>query len=250
MIDFKELHENAVPINSKEECQIKCNSNLGCRLSGSLFFENNINIVNSEVISSKELGVFVGRYSYINPHGIIRDCCIGRYCSIGRRVSIAPINHDYHYLSTHPFSSDCISPKTELTKKELEESVLAVGKKLKNVLPLTTIMHDVWIGDGAIILTGVKIGVGAVVGANAVVTKDVPPYAIVAGVPSKIVTFRFRDNIIEDLLESEWWNLTHEVIVQNVPARNIIESLHCLKQLRQDKKTENIYVEKIFRITK
>lgn len=250
MIDFRELHENAVPINSKEECKIKCNSNFACSLSGSLFFEQGTSIANSEVIASNKLGVYLGRYLYVNCNGIIRDCFIGRYCSIGRRVSIATSNHFYHYLSTHPFSSTCISPKIQLTNQELEESVLAERKKVKDILPLTTIMHDVWIGDGAIILKGVKIGVGAVVGANAVVTKDVPPYAIVAGVPSKILAFRFRDNIINELLESEWWNLSHETIVKNIPAKNIIESLRSLKQLRKDKTIEKLNVESIFRITK
>ncbi|NEP75192.1 MAG: CatB-related O-acetyltransferase [Okeania sp. SIO2G4] len=210
-----------------------CNSNLNCRLTGSLFFESNVNVVNSEFISSKYRGAFIGRYSYINPGGIIRDCFIGRYCSIGRRVSIAAGQHPYHYLSTHPFSSSCLSPKSSITKKELEKSVLPEGKNIKATVPLTTIMHDVWIGDGAVIVKGVKIGVGAVVGANAVVTKDVPPYAIVAGVPSKILGFRFRNHIINELLASEWWNLNHEIIVNNIPAKNIIESLEKLKELIQ-----------------
>ncbi len=233
MIDFSQLYQNAISINNIEESKVICNSNLSCRLTGSLFFESNVNVVNSEFILSKGRGAFIGRYSYINPGGIIRDSFIGRYCSIGRRVSIAAGHHPYHYLSTHPFSSSCISPKSSITKKELEKLVLPEEKKIKPTLVLTTIMHDVWIGDGAIIVNGVKIGIGAVVGANAVVTKDVPPYAIVAGVPSKILGYRFRNHIINELLASEWWNLNHETIVNNIPAKNIIESLETLKELIQ-----------------
>ena len=74
----------------------------------------------------------------------------------------------------------------------------------------TVIGNDVWIGKRAIIKAGVKIGDGAVVGAGAVVTKDVPPYAIVAGVPAKIIKYRFDEDTIAQLLKTKWWNLSDE----------------------------------------
>ena len=70
----------------------------------------------------------------------------------------------------------------------------------------TIIGNDVWVGYGATILRGVNIGNGAIIGAGAVVTKDVPPYAVVAGVPAKIIRFRFDDNKIDSLQKSNWWD--------------------------------------------
>lgn len=88
--------------------------------------------------------------------------------------------------------------------------------------------NDVWIGDNVIIKNGVKIGDGAVVGLGAVVTKDVPPYAVVAGVPAKIIKYRFSDEIISELLELEWWNLEEDVIRQ-IPYDNIEKAIEFIK---------------------
>lgn len=88
--------------------------------------------------------------------------------------------------------------------------------------------NDVWIGDNVIIKNGVKIGDGAVVGLGAVVTKDVPPYAVVAGVPAKVIKYRFSDEIISELLELEWWNLEEDVIRQ-IPYDNIEKAIEFIK---------------------
>lgn len=77
--------------------------------------------------------------------------------------------------------------------------------------------NDVWIGYGATILSGVRIGDGAIVGANAVVTKDVPPYAIVAGNPAHVIRMRFSPQIISDLLQIQWWNWPFDKIRKNMP---------------------------------
>ena len=69
----------------------------------------------------------------------------------------------------------------------------------------TVIEHDVWIGVNAVILAGVKIGTGAVIGSGAVVTRDVEPYAIVGGVPAKLIKFRFDADTIKKLMDSKWW---------------------------------------------
>lgn len=69
------------------------------------------------------------------------------------------------------------------------------------------IEHDVWIGTGAVVLRGVVIGTGAVIGANAVVTKDIPPYAIAVGCPAKVIKYRFEEDRIRNLLASNWWDL-------------------------------------------
>lgn len=81
--------------------------------------------------------------------------------------------------------------------------------------------NDVWIAAGAHVLRGVKVSDGAVIAANAVVTKNVPPYAIVAGVPAKIVKYRFSEAQIRSLLDIKWWNFSEEQLIK---ARNLFDS--------------------------
>lgn len=82
----------------------------------------------------------------------------------------------------------------------------------------TIIGNDVWFGTNSTIMLGVKIGDGAIIGACSVVTKDVPPYSIVAGNPAKIVRYRFPDEIIEQLLKIKWWDWDYDKITRNIPA--------------------------------
>jgi len=78
------------------------------------------------------------------------------------------------------------------------------------------IENDVWIGANSVIMPGVKVGNGAIIGANAVVTKDVPDYAIVGGVPAKIIKYRFDEKTISSLLELKWWDLDKAIIKENI----------------------------------
>ena len=78
--------------------------------------------------------------------------------------------------------------------------------------------NDVWIGFEAVILSGVTIGDGAIIGTRAVVTKDVPPYTIVGGVPAKPIRKRFSDSVISELLKVQWWNWSENRIKKNIAA--------------------------------
>ena len=109
---------------------------------------------------------------------------IGRYCSIARLCTIGAEQHDYTRFATWAFS---------------QESKTSIG-------------HDVWIGCNAVIMTGVNIGIGAVIGAGSVVTHDVPPYAIAFGVPATVQKNRFPDHVIEALLKSRWWELPPDIV--------------------------------------
>jgi acetyltransferase-like isoleucine patch superfamily enzyme len=115
---------------------------------------------------------------------------VGRYCSIARGVRFVCDGHPLHLPSTFPFRS-------RLLGGENQDSVSRGMIKIHN---------DVWIGTNAVLLSGVVVGNGAVIGAGAVVTKDVPPYAIVAGVPARILRFRFTHEQIAKLERIKWWD--------------------------------------------
>ncbi|HAS6104887.1 TPA: CatB-related O-acetyltransferase [Vibrio vulnificus] len=128
----------------------------------------------------------VGENSFIADGVRITRSQIGRYCSIGPNVMIGQGEHPISLLSTSVLLIESDS-YNKLTKCEC------------------VISDDVWIGAGAVILRGVKVGRGAVVGANAVVTKDVPSYAIAVGVPAKVIKYRFDELTIKRIEESGWW---------------------------------------------
>lgn len=141
--------------------------------------------------------VNLGRYSYCGYDCTFMDVEIGAFCSIASRVTIGGAGHPMHFVSTSPAF---LSHKDSIAKK------FAAHDYLPRIR--TSIGSDVWIGDGAILKAGICVGHGAVVGMGAVVTKNVPPYAIVAGNPAKIIRYRFPPEIVDELLRSEWWNLS------------------------------------------
>lgn len=162
----------------------------------------------------------------MNDGGYLRqNIFIGRYCSIGRRVSIGAANHKLTGVTTYPlFLTGSGSPYSE-------REINYLGLKREREIP-TIIGSDVWIGDGAVVLAGSRIGTGAVIGANSVVNRDVPPYAIVLGVPAKIVRFRFPEQIIEQLLISEWWEYSASLLC-SMPTNNVFEFLEEIYSLKK-----------------
>lgn len=135
---------------------------------------------------------------------------IGKFCSIacGTKFLFNSANHTLGSLSTYPFPIF------------FEEW----GMDMKNVASAwdnkgdIVVGNDVWIGYEAVILAGVTIGDGAIIGTRAVVTKDVPPYTIVGGVPAKEIRKRFPDEVISELLNVKWWDWPEEKIAKNLPA--------------------------------
>ncbi|MEK5040739.1 CatB-related O-acetyltransferase [Sporosarcina sp. FSL K6-3457] len=165
-------------------------------------------------IEEETSNVDMGRYSY----GLVRKVSsdfsaiesIGNFTSINGTAAIGAFNHPIDLVSTHSFlyreEFDGILNNQEV-RTAVQKSFYK--KKIK-------IGHDVWIGANAIILPGVEIGNGAVIGAGAVVTKDVPPFSIVGGVPAKVIKFRFDTKIIEALEEIKWWYWDDNEIKDNV----------------------------------
>lgn len=142
----------------------------------------------------------IGAYTYLR-----KDCrlspgtsSIGRFCSIAPEVAIGDGDHPVDWFSTHPFQWGAT---TLLSKERASELVRDIPTKRK-----IKIGHDVWIGARVLITRGVHIGNGAIVAGGAVVTKDVPPYAIVGGVPARVLRYRFTEEIIERFQRLKWWN--------------------------------------------
>lgn len=135
---------------------------------------------------------------------------IGRFCSIacGAKFLFNSANHAMGSLSTYPFP-------LFFQEWGLEKARVAEAWDNKGDI---VVGSDVWIGYEAVILAGVTIGDGAVIGARAVVTKDVPPYTIVGGVPAKAIRRRFPEETVEELLRLKWWDWPPERIAQNIPA--------------------------------
>lgn len=153
----------------------------------------------SQVVNSQ-----LGRYSYCGCDCEINHTDIGSFCSISHRVFIGGAEHPIDWVST--------SPVFENTKHS--GPVKRFSKFDVPAIKRTVIGSDVWIGYGATIKQGVHIGHGAVIGSNALVTKDVPPYAVVGGVPAKLIKYRFDEETIVALLKSEWWKWSDEKITE------------------------------------
>jgi len=143
------------------------------------------------------------RHSFCGYDCTIIDTDISAFCSIAGRVTIGGARHPMEYVSTSPvFLSHRDSVKTKFSRHQYTWRVR------------TRVGNDVWIGDGAYIKGGVCIGDGAVIGMGSVITKDVPPYAIVAGNPGRVLRMRFSEEIVEGLMALRWWDLSDDRLTE------------------------------------
>lgn len=173
--------------------------------------------------------VTFGKYSGMNESCYIARSTIGAYCAIGARTALNPFNHPVDWLSTnefqyHPNSFNWVDEYNEFRRLE----------RTRDMFKFSAIGNDVWTGHNVNVMSGVNVGDGAIIAAGSVVTKDVPPYAIVAGVPATIKRYRFPEKVIERLLKLKWWDLELSEI-SGLPFRDIERCLDLIEQIKARK---------------
>jgi phosphonate metabolism protein (transferase hexapeptide repeat family) len=177
----------------------------GCCIDSNSKIEPNSHIFINTIINNST----ISSYSYIGRNSMVQNATVGKFCSIAKEVNIGLGSHPLDMFSTSQlFYRSDNAFKMNLVKKNIgfiEYKPIQIG-------------HDVWIGTRAIIMDGVSIGHGSVIAANSVVTKDVPPYAIVGGVPARIIRYRFTEDVIESMLNLEWWQWNIEKIAKEMPG--------------------------------
>lgn len=171
------------------------------KLKGFVEIGNHCKIINGVDLDG---AVYIGNYTSINgPNTDIKTLLnpvrIGSFCSIARNVTFQEYNHDYTRMTTYLVNLNLLGGIQQ-------QDVISNGEII--------VGNDVWIGSHAVILSGAKIGTGSVIAANSVVTGEIPPYAIAAGSPAKVIKYRFDEETIKNLLASEWWLKPKEEIVE------------------------------------
>ena len=223
------IHESSMVLNS--EIGEQSTVFQGCRINDTVIGKHSF-IGDNSVVKFSQIGNYaqiarnsmvqnmvLGDYSYCGMRLTAIRCEIGKFCAISWNVSIGGANHDYNKVTSHSFLYD---PWFEMVEKPLynrfQNSCCIIG-------------NDVWIGAGVNVLRGVTIGDGAVIGAGTVVTKDVPPYAIVCGNPGHIIKYRFSEDVIEALLSLKWWDKKPEWIKDHVELFNMDANLETISQI-------------------
>ena len=140
--------------------------------------------------------VILDDFTYIAKNSEIMNTNIGKFCSIGERSKIGLGIHPVDFVSTHPVFYSTLS----------QSQIAFVEENAQEEYKEISIGHDVWLGYNVTIVDGVHIGNGAVIATGSVVTKDIPPYAIIGGVPAKIIRYRFSETERKELAKIEWWN--------------------------------------------
>jgi acetyltransferase-like isoleucine patch superfamily enzyme len=164
----------------------------------------------------------IGDYTYVQQDSQVVGTDIGKFCSIGMEVQIGLPAHALDMASTHPafYLRETPIPRTfSATDK------ISMGKR-------TVIGHDVWIGQRAMLMGGVSVGTGAVIGAGALVTRDVPPYAIVAGAPARPMRYRFDEALRVRLLASPCWDMPDNWLAAHVD--DFVDPIRLLRAMERE----------------
>jgi acetyltransferase-like isoleucine patch superfamily enzyme len=163
-----------------------CSFTPGCKIG------KNATVMDNCIVNNAN----IGKYSYINRNTLIQNATIGNYCSIANDVMIGLGAHPLDMISTSPVFYRVHNPLNVTVVKQNSDFI-----EYKHI----NVGNDVWIGAKALIMDGVTIGDGAVIAAGAVVTKDVPAYAIVGGTPAKLIKYRQDEKNIAEISKTQWW---------------------------------------------
>ncbi len=159
--------------------------------------------VSADLQSSFEVGAFSTLSPSVDIGRLMHNVTFGRYCSIAAGTWMSPHEHPVQWLTTNPmvYADGMFS----FWRQGRSACKAATRKNTGAAMPIK-IGNDVWIGSCAFLRGGVTIGDGAVIGTHAVVTKDVPPFAIVGGAPARVIRYRFDEETIHELMELKWWD--------------------------------------------
>lgn len=191
------------------------------------FYQGHMSIVRETEIGAnvkiypyaKVINSRIDSYTYIGTNTTVNGANLGRFCSIGPGCKIGLGKHPSrgNYVSVNPIFY------STLNQLEITFSDQNYFDELGNI----TIGNDVWIGTNVIIRDDVNIGDGAIIGAGSVVTKDIPSYAVYAGVPAKLIRYRFNEDIIHFLLQIKWWNKDESWLRENFKLFHNITDFVC-----------------------
>ena len=213
---IKRIAKFLVCLKNKIVFHSRCRIRLSNIFRGKTVFEgkNGLGSSNCIIKSSFGYGTLIGDRNFLDR---IKT---GRFCSIGREIKIVSSAHPTEvFVSTHPAFYSHRYNSLSYVCKEKFSGILMCDDNFSVVAG-----NDVWIGYRVLIKGGVRIGDGAVIGMGAVVTKDVPPYAVVGGVPARIIKMRFSENRISELLSQNIWEKPIEWIEENAEKFESIES--------------------------
>lgn len=179
------------------------------RIENSMFGQN-VDLQRFSLIYNSE----IGDYSYVGRNFTCWYSRIGKFCSVSWNVGIGGANHDYNRITQHAF---LYAPQFGILEKNQSPGYDRFDSDCE-------IGNDVWIGCNVVICRNVHIGNGAVIGAGSVVTKDVEPYTIVAGVPARIIKRRCSEYLAKRLEKTKWWDLDSSIIKKHFEIFNEVIS--------------------------
>lgn len=160
----------------------------------------------------------IGGHSYTGEFTVIEKARIKKYASISWGVTIGPAEHDFRRVTAHEFLYSAFHKLSGNAVYDPHEAGCTIG-------------NDVLLGTNVTVLRGVSIGDGAVIGANALVTENIPPYAIAVGMPARVIKYRFPAKVIERLMAISWWQLTDKVIADNIHLFSVAPTEKSLDEL-------------------
>ncbi|WP_112662496.1 CatB-related O-acetyltransferase [Microvirga flavescens] len=169
--------------------------------------------------------VEIGAYSYIAPGTELHSVTLGRFCSIGPNIRLFGSAHPTQWLSSHPFTH------VNIFNRFVEGTP---PRTFEGYPKRTEIGHDVWMGTDVIVIPGVKIGNGAIIGAGAVVAKDVPDYAVVVGNPGRVVKYRFDEALIERFKRVQWWRYDLPRSLKSMPDLPVDDPVAALDRIEEN----------------